>query len=360
MPTQEQLDAAKAALDERDEALQGRQKAVDELLAGTPSALELREEENYWRTKQKETGELRNQLLAWANAAQAGVQQLQAEQPVWNETLQQNQSTPDLGPTLDVIKKSVSDLQQVTKQAQDQLRVIVNLQIRAASQDQMAIDALDRLQKAREYVDSRIFERDSLPLWERGPAATDGRKQRSFSIGHQSADGNSRLRGPNRRRDCFSVHLARVLPVRCLPPQPEDEGPGSGERGAGRRLAYRAPLDRAGRIAAAAVCLSAGSPCPVLAGRAGDSGVIRSDPHSAATSHSSAFPYAAVLHCGGLYVQCGCRLDFVFAYAQARDAVSGERPGVCAVRVSGSSRTGSRKASAAGCMASHLRHSERR
>ena len=71
-----------------------------------------------------------------------------------------------MGPTLDVLKKSVTDLQHVTKQAQDQLRVIVNLQIRAASQDQMAIDALDRLQKAREYVDSRIFDRDSLPLWD--------------------------------------------------------------------------------------------------------------------------------------------------------------------------------------------------
>jgi potassium efflux system protein len=166
LPTQEQVDSAKATLNERDDALQARQKAVDELLAGTPSSLELREEENFWRAKQKETGDLRNQLLAWANAAQAGVQQLQTEQPVWTATLQQNESTPDLGPTLDVLKKSVSELQRVTKQAQDELRVIVNLQIRAASQDQLAIDALDRLQKAREYVDSRIFERDSLPLWQ--------------------------------------------------------------------------------------------------------------------------------------------------------------------------------------------------
>jgi small-conductance mechanosensitive channel len=165
LPTQEELDAAKAALDEREDALQARQKAVDELIGGTPSGLELREEENYWRGKQKETGDLRNQLLAWANAAQAGVQQLQAEQPVWNETLRQNESTPDLGPTLDVLKKSVSELQRVAKHAQDELRVIVNLQIRAASQDQLAIDVLDRLQKTREYVDSRIFERDSLPLW---------------------------------------------------------------------------------------------------------------------------------------------------------------------------------------------------
>ncbi len=180
LPTQEELDAAKAALDEREDMLQARQKAVDELLAGTPNGLELREEENYWRAKQKETGQLRNQLLTWANAAQSGVQELQAEQPVWNETLQQNESTPDLGPTLDVLKKSVSDLQKVTKHAQDQLRVIVNLQIRAASQDQLAIDVLDRLQKAREYVDSRVFERDSLPLWEVGQRRQLGENKEAF------------------------------------------------------------------------------------------------------------------------------------------------------------------------------------
>ncbi len=189
LPTQAQLAAIKSTLDERDELLQNRQKAVDELLSGTPSALELREEENYWRAKQKETGDLRSQLLLWANAAQTGVQQLQAEQPTWNETLKQNDSTPDLGPTLDVLQRSVTDLQRVTKLAQDELRLIVNLQIRAAGQDQNAIDILDRLQKAREEVDSRIFERDSLPLWQLEQRRQSGENKELF----QSA--NSRLQG---------------------------------------------------------------------------------------------------------------------------------------------------------------------
>jgi potassium-dependent mechanosensitive channel len=166
LPTQDQLNATKTTLDDRDEQLESRLTEVESLLSGTPSTLELREEENYWRAKQKETSDLRAQLLDWANAAQAGIQQLQAQQPVWNATLQQNQSTPDLGPTLDVINKSVDDLQRVTKQAQDSLRVIVNQQIRAANQDQLALDVLSRIAKARQNLDGRLFERDSLPLWE--------------------------------------------------------------------------------------------------------------------------------------------------------------------------------------------------
>ncbi len=181
LPTQDQLDETKAALDERDDQLESRQREVDSLLSGTPSTLELREEENYWRAKQKETSDLRAQLLEWANAAQSGIQQLQAQQPVWTATLQQNQSTPDLGPTLDVIHKSADDLQRVTKQAQDSLRVIVNQQIRAANQDQLAVDVLSRIAKARANLDGRLFERDSLPLWQLAQRREIGENKELFS-----------------------------------------------------------------------------------------------------------------------------------------------------------------------------------
>ena len=181
LPTQDELDATKAQLDENDEQLQAKLKDVDALLAGTPNTLELREEENFWRGQQKQTADLRAQLLLWANAAQTAIQQLQAQQPIWNETLQQNQSTPDLGPTLDVLHKSVNNLQQVTKQAQDSLRVIVNQQIRAANEDQLAIDAIGRIEKARQYVDSRLFERDSLPLWQVAARREAGENKEIFS-----------------------------------------------------------------------------------------------------------------------------------------------------------------------------------
>jgi len=166
LPSPDQLAAAKATLDDRDMELNDREKEVDELLADTPGTLELREQENYWRSEQEQTAALRRQLLDWANVAQSALQQLQAQQPSWHATLQQNEGTPGLGPTLDVIRQSIGDLERLTTQAQDQLRTIVNLQVRAASQDQLALDTLDRLSKARESFDRKLFERDSLPLWQ--------------------------------------------------------------------------------------------------------------------------------------------------------------------------------------------------
>ena len=165
LPTAEQLAAIQSQLNERSTQLAMQQRETDSLLATTPSTLELREQETYWRTKQKETATTRHELHDWANAAQSAVQQISAQQPQWNATLEENESTPGLGPVLDVIRDSVNRLQQLMEQAQQQLRVVVNLQVEAANQDQIALDVLDELERAREFQDSRLFERDSLPLW---------------------------------------------------------------------------------------------------------------------------------------------------------------------------------------------------
>ena len=166
LPTSEQLAGIKKLLDDREQELQSQYKGSSAILAATPSALELREEENYWRAQQAQTGSLRSQLRDWANNAQSAVQQIQAQQPQWNATLQQNEGTPDLGPALAVIQQSVSDLNRYYNQAQDQLRVVVNLQVQAASQDQLALNVLEDLQTARKSEDNRLFERDSPPLWQ--------------------------------------------------------------------------------------------------------------------------------------------------------------------------------------------------
>jgi small-conductance mechanosensitive channel len=166
LPTSDQLAAIQSELQRRSAQLAVQQKETDALLAATPNTLELREQENFWRNKQKETAGTRRELHDWANAAQSAVQQISAQQPLWNATLEENQSTQGLGPALDVIQDSVKRLQQLLGQAQDQLRVIVNLQVEAANQDQIALDVLDELQRAREFQDSRLLERDSLPLWQ--------------------------------------------------------------------------------------------------------------------------------------------------------------------------------------------------
>jgi potassium efflux system protein len=166
MPTREQLDTVKATIEELDEPLQAKKKEVDALLAGSPSLLELREQETYWRAFSAQGTATRKQLQDWANAAQSGGQQLQALQPQWIATLEENKNTPDLGHTLDVIRDAVKGIQRTMAQAQDLLRVIVNLQVSAANQHQLALDVLDQLTKAHSRLNTHVLQQDSLPLWQ--------------------------------------------------------------------------------------------------------------------------------------------------------------------------------------------------
>lgn len=166
LPSDDQLKGATATLDERGAELSQKAQEVDAMLSSSPTSLELREQDNYWRTQQHGTSDLRQQLFAWANAAQKGVQTLQEQRPLWQATLQQNQGTSGLGPALEVIQQALAKLHQLDLQAQSQLKIIVNLQVRAANQDQLALDTLDRIARAREYIVRRLLERDSLPLWQ--------------------------------------------------------------------------------------------------------------------------------------------------------------------------------------------------
>ncbi len=166
LPSREQLDALKVTLAERDATLQAKKKEVDTLLAGSPSAMEVREQETYWHAFSAEGAATRRQLLDWANAAQSAVQQLQTSQPQWTLTLEENKDTPDLGPALDVIRNAVKEIQTTSSQAQDLLRLIVNLQALAANQHQLSLDVIDRLTNASSQLREHVLQRDSLPLWQ--------------------------------------------------------------------------------------------------------------------------------------------------------------------------------------------------
>ena len=112
------------------------------------------------------------------------VQQLQALQPQWMATLEENKNTPDLGPTLDVIRDAVNGIQRSMSQAQDLLRVIVNLQVSAANQHQLALDVLDQLAKAHSRLNTHVLQRDSLPLWQIFSRREQGETPEFFGNSH--------------------------------------------------------------------------------------------------------------------------------------------------------------------------------
>ena len=186
------------------------EKQTDALLEASPTALEIREEENYWRAVQKETAATRRELLEWANAAQSAVQQLQAQQPLWNATLEENESTPDLGPTLDVIQQIRHRPAQANGAgAGPTAGAGKPAGPRWPARTSLRLDVLYRLNKAQQDQDSRLFERDSLPLWQLSQRRQEGESNRHLPECFHPAAGHSRLC----RADAGPPDLAGAVPV---------------------------------------------------------------------------------------------------------------------------------------------------
>jgi small-conductance mechanosensitive channel len=166
LPDREQLKAIEAEINNRESILTPKLQEVQTLLKGTPSSLELREQETYWRGLQAYGIDSRKQLLGWANGAQSAVQLLNLQEPQWVATREAARSTPGIGPVLDVIDDSLASIRRLRIQAQDDLGLIVNMQIKATAQDQTIVDVLNRLTKAKGRLKGHLMDRDSLPLWQ--------------------------------------------------------------------------------------------------------------------------------------------------------------------------------------------------
>ncbi len=165
LASQEQLDSIQTAIAGLEPSLETKEQEVNTLLSGTPNSLEVREEENFWRGMQAYTADWKQQLLGWANDAQKDVDLLNAQEPIWAATLEENKGNADLGPVLSVIEGNLAEIRRLRKRAKDTLQVVVNLQIKVGEIDQTSADTISRLALANSKLKGHLLDRDSLPLW---------------------------------------------------------------------------------------------------------------------------------------------------------------------------------------------------
>src|SRR5271169_528853 len=144
VPTKEQIDSIQTSIVQMEPDLQSKQELAKSMLAGTPNSLEIREEANFWRGMKSYTSDWEQQLLQWANSAQAAINMLDAQEPVWAATFEENKNNHGLGPVLTVISGNLGEIRKLRKQAQDTLQTVVNLQIKVGGFDQTADDVISQ------------------------------------------------------------------------------------------------------------------------------------------------------------------------------------------------------------------------
>ena len=166
LPTRDQITEVQSSIADLEPSLETKQQEVNAVLAATPNSLEIREEENYWRGIKSYTNGWQQQLLNWANSAQTTLTMLDAQEPAWAATLAENQDNHELGPVLSLLQGNLADIRKLRQQAQETLQLVVNLQIKVSTFDQISDDLISRLIQARTKLKGHILDRDSLPLWD--------------------------------------------------------------------------------------------------------------------------------------------------------------------------------------------------
>ena len=174
LPADDQLQGLSAAISQYGAAVEAKRKEADGLLASSPASLELREQETYWRAFQTSSAVWRKQLLGWANAEQAAIDQLNQLEPKWSATLAAYQDDHELATLVLLIRGNLDNVRKLRTKATQQLQSTVNLQIALGTQEQSAAEVMAKLTDAQQVLAERLFERDSLPFWQLGARRQQG------------------------------------------------------------------------------------------------------------------------------------------------------------------------------------------
>ena len=169
IPQPELVDSQRTTEKRASEIRQRVMQTMD-LLAGTPTPLELEDEQRFWRSQSLEFGAERRLFTSRAAKLEEHIQILEAQQPEWVATWIQIRESPGIEAVVERIKQQLDKIQTVRSQAQEQLNIVITIQNQVSQQDQQISDVLQRVRQAREGERSRLLARDSRPLWE-GPGS---------------------------------------------------------------------------------------------------------------------------------------------------------------------------------------------
>jgi len=147
------------------EEIRQRTRQAWNLLAGTPTPMEMEDELRYWRSRNEEYASHRKLLTERAAEAEEQRQVLEAQQAEWQATWDQIRDSPSIEAVADRILQQLNKIRATREQVLQQLNMVLTLQNQVSQQDQQISDVLIRVRQARERERGRLLQLDSLPLW---------------------------------------------------------------------------------------------------------------------------------------------------------------------------------------------------
>jgi len=157
---------AEQSILEQSEEIRQRALHTSDLLAGSPTILELRDEQRYWRSLGSQYAEKRELLTRQASKLEEQISRLDQEKSQWQATWDLVHQTEGLQPVVDRIQHELEQIQAGRLESQKQLNHVLTLQNQGSELEGKISDLLLRVRQAQDRFGRRLLERDSSPLWQ--------------------------------------------------------------------------------------------------------------------------------------------------------------------------------------------------
>jgi potassium-dependent mechanosensitive channel len=162
--TQEVL-PSESVIQKRAQDIRERALYVDALIKGIPTSMDLRDEDQYWVSLNRQFTSERKSLTSQANSLGDQIQFLDREQSVWQATLDQIRHARGIQGVVDRVQQELNAIGATRNKVQEQLNLVLTLQNQISQQDQQITEVLDQLSQARAQMRGQLFERDGQPIW---------------------------------------------------------------------------------------------------------------------------------------------------------------------------------------------------
>jgi len=191
------------------EEISARIPLTEGLLADLPTVLDLRDEDQYWRSLSQEYTAQRRQLTTRAEDLEGQIRVLDKQQLRWQATRDQIQDSTGIQSVFDRIVHELDAIQTTRTHLQEQLNLVLTLQNLVSQQDRQISDVLTQLVNAQERLRGRLLQRDSAPLWAIG-------ELRKFEHPMTSVMRGAIDRDYTNAKDFLRAHQFRMLVILAL------------------------------------------------------------------------------------------------------------------------------------------------
>ncbi len=149
----------------REQEVRDRAQQVDILLSGTPSSLQIRDEDAYWRPLSQQVTAQRRALTTRAAGLQSAITQLDEQQAKWQATWDGIQDPTGIEAVAARVRQELDAIGKTRALAGDQLKLVLTLQNQTSQTSRTVAEVMIKLNDAEERFRARLFEQDSHPLW---------------------------------------------------------------------------------------------------------------------------------------------------------------------------------------------------